>query len=72
MGLDNPLKDPASDPFKSWLEELSDLEVIGLLERVSDDMKRRNQLLKSARGAPAGQSVKEALDAFLYGPGKSG
>lgn len=66
----NPLKDPASDPFKSWLGELTDLEVIGLLESVSADMKRRNDLLKLAPGAPAGQSVKEALDVFLHGPRK--
>lgn len=69
--MSNPLKSPGSEPFESWLEELTDLEVLSLMERVSADMKRRNGLLKAAPGAPAGQSVKEALDVFLYGP-KSG
>lgn len=66
--MNNPLRDPGSEPFSSWLKELTDLEVVVLLERVSADMKRRNNLLKSAPGAPARQSVKEALDAFLHGP----
>ena len=66
--MDNPLRNPGSEPFMSWLRELTDPEVIGLIEAVSADMKRRNGLLKRAPGAPAPQDVKAALDRFLYGP----
>jgi len=65
--LSNPLRDPGSEPFLSWLQELTDTETIVLLEHVSADMKRRNGLLKGIPGAPSGQDVKQALDVFLYG-----
>lgn len=43
----NPLKDLHGGNFPIWLKELSDNEVIELIEIVSNDMKRRNNLLKS-------------------------
>ena len=49
--------------LRNWLVELSDSEVIELLEIVSNDLKRRNNL----NGTPSGENIHESINKFLYG-----
>ncbi len=63
--MNNPLKEN-NDVFLSWLAELNDSEVLELLEIVSSDLKRRNNV----SGSPSGENIQDYLKKFLYGSSK--
>jgi len=48
----NPLKNCDSKEFKNLISDLSDNEVINLIEAVSSEMKKRNDLLKDISSKP--------------------
>lgn len=48
----NPLKNYDSEEFKELMSDLSDNEVINLIEVISSEMKRRNGLLKDINNKP--------------------
>lgn len=55
----NPLKNCDSEEFKELMSDLSDNEVINLIEVVSSEMKRRNGLLKDIGNKPLEEAFAE-------------
>lgn len=58
----NPLR---MDGLNHWLEELTDVEAISLLERVSDDIKRRNGLLVTMSAGSPDNAIRNIVEALV-------
>jgi Mg/Co/Ni transporter MgtE len=67
----NPFRDMSVDDLQGYLRDLTDAELIDLLNTVSDDLKRRNHLLPRPDAGTAGRDAVRAVVDVLF-PEKPG
>lgn len=67
----NPFRDLTEDELKRYLEDLGDTELLDLLDTVSADLKRRNNLLPRPGEPGTGpDTVKNVVDTLFKASGR--
>jgi hypothetical protein len=67
----NPFRNPSKEQINKYLRELNNNEILDLLDLVSSDVKRRNDLMRFPSGASSSDIVHKIFQSIIKNPKNS-